>query len=194
MSIFFEKSKRMVTAGHTVFRRINFFNLAEYRSDLIAFDYMRRWVLMTRWGGIRIHHILRSDNDRHFHDHPMSFLSLILVGGYKEYRPNQKPRVFKPGSVLFRKAEDCHYLKLRGRTTWTFVLSGPYRRDWGFHTEDGWIPASDYDAYLERKNREIEAVPCDVDDCIAPGLFCDRDVDNRPTVRCELHRITREVV
>ncbi len=27
---------------------------------------------------------------------------------------------------------------------WTFVVSGPKRRSWGFHTEQGWVNHRDY--------------------------------------------------
>lgn len=146
------------TAGRKIFRRWRWklFGFEfEYRSDLIAYDYMRRWLLRTPWKMFRLHHILRSDSDRHFHDHPMDFTSFILWGGYIEYTPNNLPRVCRPGDVVHRKAEDLHFLKLRGRSAWTFLITGPYRRDWGFQTEDGWISAGEYDAYIARKNVRI---------------------------------------
>lgn len=119
----------------------------EYRSDLIGRDYMRRWVLFTPWGALRIHHILRSDADRHFHDHPMDFVSIILRGGYIEHRPGSAPRRCGPGSVIKRQAEDLHRLQLLGKSAWTFVLAGPARRKWGFATEDGWIVAGRYESW-----------------------------------------------
>ena len=52
-------------------------------------DYMNRyWVLKPRWWtfgcSIRVHQILRSDDDRHLHDHPWAFMTVILRGGYTE--------------------------------------------------------------------------------------------------------------
>src|SRR5207249_3630974 len=41
---------------------------------------MRRWTLRTPIGMLRVHHILRSDSDRDYHDHPMDFVSLIFGG------------------------------------------------------------------------------------------------------------------
>lgn len=53
--------------------------------------YMDRWWLVKPGGfwnmllpPMRFHHILREDNDRHPHDHPWAFRSLILKGGYLE--------------------------------------------------------------------------------------------------------------
>lgn len=150
------RTKGQKTSGYTQYRRWRwtlFGRLFEYKSDEIANSYMRRWVLLTPWFILRLHHILRSDSDRHFHDHPMDFTSFILVGGYTEYTPEQPPRTYYPGDIVRRKAEDLHFLKLRGETAWTFLVTGPYRRDWGFATEDGWIKADKYDAYMERKRK-----------------------------------------
>lgn len=144
------------TAGHIVYRDHKFFGF-RFRSDLIARDYMRRWTFETPIGAIRIHNILRSDSDRHFHDHPFNFMSLILRGGYVEHRPHREPRACWPGDLVFHRAEDLHYLKIPPHIesgnggTWTLVFAGNERRPWGFHTEDGWIPAGAYDEYLSER-------------------------------------------
>lgn len=45
--------------------------------------YLRRYFLFrSRFGNIYLHQILRSDDDPDPHDHPWSFVSLILSGGY----------------------------------------------------------------------------------------------------------------
>jgi hypothetical protein len=49
--------------------------------------YLIRWAINTPFGGVKLHHILRSDEDRDCHDHPWSFLSIVLRGGYWEHRP-----------------------------------------------------------------------------------------------------------
>jgi hypothetical protein len=50
--------------------------------------YLRRWYLIeTPWFGLKLHHILRSDQpNRGFHDHPWSFVSFKLRGSYTELR------------------------------------------------------------------------------------------------------------
>jgi hypothetical protein len=47
-------------------------------------DYMHRWLVRTPWFTLRIHHILRSDNERDLHDHPFDFTSFIFKGSYTE--------------------------------------------------------------------------------------------------------------
>jgi hypothetical protein len=115
---------------------------------------MRRWEFGTPWFLIRLHHIMRSDSDRHFHDHPFSFISFILAGGYMEYTPacpNGQP--FLPGNVVKKKSTDLHYLKLLNGPTWTLVFTSTYHRTWGFQTEEGWVPAAEYDKWLEARGK-----------------------------------------
>lgn len=123
------------------------------RSD-IYFDgslYMRRWRLIhNRWFGVRLHQIMRSDKDRELHDHPFSFLSLILTTGYIEWLPcagqgDHCVRSYRPLTFNFKRAEDLHRLEIpEGRTTWTLVVRGPVRREWGFMTDNGWVHWSDF--------------------------------------------------
>ncbi len=115
-------------------------------------DYMRRWILRTPWGTLRIHHILRSDDDTHLHDHPFDFTSFLLSGGYIEETAHPEicdrkyariPHVWPRFSIVRKRAEEAHRLVLT-RPVWTFVVSGPKRRSWGFHTERGWVNHRDY--------------------------------------------------
>lgn len=133
--------------------------------------YMRRWIARCPQGTLRLHNIRTSDAGRDFHDHPFDFTSLILRGGYIEHVPGCKCwvdyadttnlarmirlygkkffesnpcRYFGPGSIIRRKAEDFHRLDLVNGEAWTLVLTGPYRRMWGFQTDKGWIPYQEY--------------------------------------------------
>jgi hypothetical protein len=116
-------------------------------------NYMHRWILLTPWGSVRLHHILRSDADRHLHDHPFDFTSFLLTGGYIEVTPWQpeigplarQQKFWKRFSLVRKRAEEAHLLVLM-RPVWTFVLTGPKRRNWGFHTEKGWIYYREYSA------------------------------------------------
>lgn len=163
------------TEGRKVFRRWKLGGF-EYRSDIIAHDYMRRWLLKTPWFMLRVHHILRGDKDGEFHDHPMSFLSVILKGGYTEHTPVRGlvPKLqnfidqckggisfaqfYGPGSVIFRRGEDLHWLELPpGKTAWTFLITSPFYRRWGFQTISGWIPANEYDEWKRKKAAQESA-------------------------------------
>lgn len=144
------------TAGYKSFRNWHWRGFG-YRHDSIAHDYMERHILYTPVGCLRLHNIKRSDSDRHHHDHPFHFVSLILSGGYIEHQPGQPQEVRLPGTFVFHHATDLHYLKLIGnRRAWTLVLASNALRRWGFSTEDGWIDARDYDSWLQRKE-EVRA-------------------------------------
>lgn len=129
---------------------------ALYASHLSG--YMRRWILWSPFGTARVHNILRSDDGRDFHDHPFSFVSIILRGGYIEHRPGcvcgtwAEPfaaitpcRHYGPGSIVRRRAEDLHRLELLSGSAWTLVFSTRYFRAWGFKLGDGtWVPHAKY--------------------------------------------------
>lgn len=111
--------------------------------------------LMTRWaltGTLKsidgratfLHRFHRSDLDV-MHDHPWSFTSLILFGGYWEISPARgwafgsgpTRRIWcNPGRLLRRPAEWIHRVELpAGRDCWTIVWHGERVRSWGF-----WCP------------------------------------------------------
>lgn len=146
-----------------------FLNRLFGRSDIhIDGDvYMKRWLLNFHFFGLRLHNILRSDGDRELHDHPFSFLTFILKGGYWEHRDDGSMRWYGAPAVLYRKAETLHRLDLgltSGRRVssvehiklepaWTFVIRGPIRRQWGFLTAQGWVH---WKTFTDSKNQGKE--------------------------------------
>jgi hypothetical protein len=119
-------------------------------------DYMRRWIFRTPWGTLRVHNIRESDAGRDFHDHPFSFTSVILRGGYIEHRPgclcdetgvdDTTCGIYMAPAIVRRNATDFHRLELiGGAPAWTFVISSDYQRTWGFLLPNGtWIHYADY--------------------------------------------------
>ena len=131
--------------------------------------YLIRWTIIIFGFSIRLHHWLKSDDDRYFHDHAANFISIVLKGKYsnmvpfiKDYEPdypatraylnrNRKPvegmfnswynffHCFKK-SIWYSKAEDRHYLSIPKEGAWTLLLEGrPYHK-WGFY-----VPIKKYD-------------------------------------------------
>ena len=118
----------------------------------------RYHLIATRAFGIYVHHLHVSDEDRALHDHPWSFVTVLLSSGYFEWTPTTAPRrtsartdlrlvgyqVFCRSwyprfSVLYRPAEWAHRLELV-RPTWTLVFRWRVRRAWGFFSPRGWLP------------------------------------------------------
>lgn len=115
-------------------------------------DYMERFQLLKYWRGkgcdVRLHHILRSDDDRALHDHPWAFVSIILRGFYTELRLTAPrivtARTYTEGSILFRPARTYHRLILPRGPVWTLVIVGPKVQEWGFMVRGRKIHNEDY--------------------------------------------------
>ena len=117
----------------------------------------RRWQLLrTPWFSIFVHGMYEpeGDLDKHCHDHPWSFFSVILWGGYFEvvhdtFRHWWRKRGI--GSVGFMPAEGKFHriLELNGEKSYSLVFARPSSRVWGYWTQDGWI---DNVTYRNRKH------------------------------------------
>ena len=111
---------------------------------------------------IFLHKFLKSDPDD-VHDHPWSYATFILKGGYYEWIPqfNQdgtlscEIRKWRgPGHFRICKPSSYHRIELKeGVTPWTLFMPGPQQRDWGFLVDNKWIPNMEF-FDLRRKKRE----------------------------------------
>lgn len=114
--------------------------------------YMDRWwVVKRRWWMpfcVRLHHIKLSDRDRHLHDHPFSYCTLILSGGYWEVTEVDGKIVRRwcgPGRLLFRRATSAHRLVVtKPDGCWTLFCMTPSYRDWGFWVDQKWVYWREY--------------------------------------------------
>jgi hypothetical protein len=103
-----------------------------------------------------IHKFLKSDPDD-VHDHPWSYATLILKGGYWEWVPqfDEQGRKFNeiakwrgPGHFRVCKPNSFHRIELDPNiTAWTLFMPGPQKREWGFLVKNKWIPNGDYLTY-----------------------------------------------
>ena len=109
--------------------------------------YLYRWTFLFFGFSIRIHHWLRSDDRRFFHDHSCDFMSIVLKGRYTNVTPNGRFPV-KAGSIWFAKAKKRHYLDIPKGGAWTILLCGrPYHK-WGFYVNDHkWRPLRYFHKY-----------------------------------------------
>jgi hypothetical protein len=94
--------------------------------------YLYRWTFLFFGYSIRLHHWLRSDDRRYFHDHACDFVSIILKGTYTNVTPNGSFKVHT-GSIWKGNALGRHYLDIPKEGAWTLLLCGrPYHK-WGFY-------------------------------------------------------------
>ena len=128
----------------------------EIRSQEGALHFQRWEILQVGDKTLYMHHLLRADEDRHCHDHPWDFRSLILKGGYEAMDPTGETKTFTPGSLYKMKAVgEYHRISRLLEPTWTLVLVSPRSHLWGYLTEDGWVSNERYrqlkrDGYWDR--------------------------------------------
>lgn len=107
----------------------------------------RLHLVLTPWFAICLHWIHKPDAEPHLHDHPVSFLSLVLRGGYYEFRDvhGRDRSGWRRWFNVVRASElDVHRIALVKRKTLTLCFMSAVRRRWGFHTPSGWIYWRDY--------------------------------------------------
>lgn len=119
---------------------------------------LRLHVVKTPWFAICLHWIQKPDAEPWLHDHPVSFFSVILRGGYTELRRkgDGKPyhKVNRRFNFVRGSHEDAHRIILVRRNTLTLCFMGPKTREWGFHVwremcppntaTPGWIMWKEY--------------------------------------------------
>ena len=112
-------------------------------------DYMHRYYLFLKdrsWFpfNLILHKIVRSD-DPILHDHPWSYLTIVLKGGYWEHTPvfSSEGKMIAefqtwrgPGSIIKRSAGEYHWLELDEKVgpATTLFFMGKQQREWGFLT------------------------------------------------------------
>jgi hypothetical protein len=97
--------------------------------------YLYRWSFIFFGWSIRIHHWIKSDDKRFFHDHPGDLISFVIKGRYANVTPKGRVEVKAP-FIWKSKAEDRHYLEIPKEGAWTILLFWPKRRNWGFWITD----------------------------------------------------------
>lgn len=127
------------------------FVVPDYSSPEADGDYMTRWrLIQTPWFGIFLHRFEMPDPRQTLHDHPWAFFSIVLRGGYDEFRRDthiydpclEDSRTYcYPHSVKrFSRMplNSLHFIaKLHRNPTWTLVFVGPRKRIWGYLDRDG---------------------------------------------------------
>ena len=108
---------------------------------------------------IYIHKFLKGDPDD-VHDHPWSYATFILAGGYYEWVPvfntlgekiNEIRHWRGPGHFRICRPDSYHRVELKsGVTAWTLFMPGPHKRQWGFLVDNKWIHNDNYLASLKQ--------------------------------------------
>lgn len=111
----------------------------------------RLHIIKTAWFNICLHWLNTADPEPFPHDHPVTFLSIILEGAYVELR-NGALRARNSFNFIRASKDDTHRIVWVAPHTRTLCVMGPKRREWGFHTPNGWMMWRDY--YAEQQSKE----------------------------------------
>lgn len=142
--------------------------------------YLQRWGWeWKKLGGIFIHCMTAPDPGIDLHDHPFTFWSLILSGGYIEERLPTRDACGYAGyaehieskfgascsrgpksarkrwSLKCMRLDECHRITQLKKKTWTIVIHGPNRRAWGFYLPTGWVDEKTYDQTVRAERRDL---------------------------------------
>ena len=97
--------------------------------------YFHRWIADFGAFTVRLHHWHGSDDARAFHDHPYSFTTVVLWGGYTDVSPAGSDRL-RMGSIRRRAAEYRHTVSDAIPGTWTLLFTSGRKRHWSFWVGD----------------------------------------------------------
>jgi hypothetical protein len=98
----------------------------------------RLHVVKTPWFALCVHWLNHPDPEPWQHDHPVTFLSVILRGGYIEARKDQARR-HRWFNFIRASKDDPHTIAYVEPGTVTLCFMGPKTREWGYHTPFGWM-------------------------------------------------------
>lgn len=137
--------------------------------------FLDRWGIRIHWlGSVFLHKMSAPDPGTDLHDHPWTFVTIPLWGGYVERRAficptcngpadarkhlimerTETRRPFRPRRMRLDVAHTID--RLRRRTAWTLVITGPVRREWGFYIPRGWVHHVDYEDTPEGRARTVD--------------------------------------
>jgi len=146
-----------------------FEKLGRYRVIMDRVDgepYLERYYVFLRDRdrfpfNVFVHKFLKSD-PTDVHDHPWNFFTVVLRGGYWEWRPQFDAQGCKiteiarwcgPGSFRRAGANTYHRIELDpGITCWTLFVPGRKQRDWGFLVKNTWVQ---WEQYLKNTKESV---------------------------------------
>ena len=117
-------------------------------------DYLVRLrIVQTPWFGVYLHDIHKDDQDRAPHNHPWSFLSLVVRGAYVERvydDPCGKPDEYREQTHHARSVHRmgrtaAHRIVYATPGLKTLIVTGPRQASWGFFVGDEYIDWSEYE-------------------------------------------------
>ncbi len=111
-------------------------------------------IVQTPWFGIYVHDIHEDDGDRCCHNHPWSFISIVLRGSYTE-RLYPNPMGLVPSEYVLQThgrfsvhkmgRDTAHRVTYAAPRLKTLILVGPRKATWGFFDNGEFVEWQDYE-------------------------------------------------
>jgi hypothetical protein len=96
--------------------------------------FYRYQIVKSRWFNVYLHQLDAPEwHPVGCHDHPWSFVTILLKGGYLEHHEENYIRRY-PGEILYRPASWTHDVITPFGRSWSLVITGPKKNNWGFKT------------------------------------------------------------
>jgi hypothetical protein len=99
--------------------------------EAIGEKFTRFQLIKTKWFNVYLHKLIAPNWHPHCHDHPWSFVALLLRSGYLE-QVGEKVFRRRIGSFLYRPATFVHNVITPFGTSWSLIFTTGKQRDWGF--------------------------------------------------------------
>jgi len=130
---------------HFAFKEIGWYEIGE--------RFTRYQLFKSRWLNIYLHQLWAPTWHPECHDHPWSFLAILLKNGYLE-RVGTKDYRRRVGSILWRPATFAHNVITPYGTSWSIIFTGPKSSEWGFKPCDRLGgPTTPYWEYVKQNSR-----------------------------------------
>lgn len=112
----------------------------------IGEEFTRFQLVKTRWFNIYLHRLSAPSWHPECHDHPWSFVAVLLKSGYLERTVKGDKRKY-PGMILWRPATFAHNVITPYGVSWSLIITGPVARKWGFLPCNRLLTPLSYDKY-----------------------------------------------
>lgn len=99
--------------------------------DAIKEEFTRFAILKTPYFNVYLHRLYAPIWSPDCHDHPWSFVTILLRRGYLEQIGDKKYRR-RAGSILYRPATFAHNVTTPYGVSWSLIITGPKTREWKF--------------------------------------------------------------
>jgi len=120
------------------------------------YPYLYRWMIIFFGFSIRLHHWIKSDDRRFFHDHSCNFISIVLKGKYKNVTPEGIFNIQAP-SIWQSNATKRHYLDIPKEGAWTLLFCSRPIQKWGFFVNNHkWRPLRYFSKYGIIQNQNYQ--------------------------------------